>query len=230
MATLQHLLSKGRPLIVGTFHDSSGLKWLGGATKTALRQLDVLEARLDALDGLKLPKKWPLPMIATARHPGEGGIGNLAQSKRRQLLEEAIPWASAIDIELRSSKTLAPVVALAHQAGSTVILSHHDFNSTPSRAVLKKLASRAAAEGADVFKVATMLREPKDLQRLIELQLSSPGIPVVLMGMGGAGRFSRLVLSGFGSPLCYGWLGRPQVSGQWPALRLRGLLDEVLPS
>jgi 3-dehydroquinate dehydratase-1 len=230
MATLQHLLSKGRPLIVGTFHDSSGLKWLGGATKTALRQLDVLEARLDALDGLKLPKKWPLPMIATARHPGEGGIGNLAQSKRRQLLEEAIPWASAIDIELRSSKTLAPVVALAHQAGSTVILSHHDFNSTPSLAVLKKLASRAAAEGADVFKVATMLREPKDLQRLIELQLSSPGIPVVLMGMGGAGRFSRLVLSGFGSPLCYGWLGRPQVSGQWPALRLRGLLDEVLPS
>lgn len=230
MATLQHLLSKGRPLIVGTLHDSSGLKWLRGATKASLSQLDVLEARLDALDGLKLPKKWPLPVIATARHPGEGGIGNLALPKRRLLLEEVIPWASAIDIELRSAKTLAPVVARAHQAGSTVILSHHDFKSTPSLAVLKKLASRAADEGADVFKVATMLREPKDLQHLVELQMSSRGVPVVAMGMGGAGRFSRLVLSGFGSPLCYGWLGRPQISGQWPALRLRGLLDEVLPS
>ena len=230
MTTLQHLLSGGRPLIVGTLHERSGLKWIQGAKKADLRPLDVLEARLDAIVGLELPEKWPLPVIATARHPGEGGCGNLSLASRRQLLESAIPWASAVDIELRSAKTLAPVIAQAHQSGRTVILSHHDFKSTPSLAVLKKLAARAAAEGADVFKVATLLRDPKDLQRLIELQLGFPVLPVVAMGMGGAGRFSRLVLSGFGSPLCYGWLGKPQVSGQWPALRLRGLLDEVLPS
>lgn len=230
MPSLLHLLSKGRPLIVGTLHEFSGLKWIKGAKKGLLRELDVLEARLDSLGGLELPKKWSLPVIATARHPGEGGSGNLSLSMRRHLLAEAIPWASAIDVELRSAKALAPVVAEAHQHGSTVILSHHDFKSTPGIAVLRKLAARAASEGADIFKVATLLRDPRDLQRLIELQVSSPGIPVVAMGMGGAGRFSRLVLSGFGSPLCYGWLGKPQVAGQWPALRLRGLVDEVLPS
>lgn len=230
MATLQHLLSKGRPLIVGSVHEASGLKWLKRSAKGDLQALDVLEARLDMIGGLELPKKWALPVIATARHPGEGGAGNLSLSQRRRLLANALSWAAAIDIELRSAKALAPVVAEAHQSGRTVILSHHDFKGTPSLAVLKKLASRAASEGADVFKVASLLRDPKDLQRLIELQLSSPGIPVVAMGMGGAGRFSRLVLSGFGSPLCYGWLGKPQVPGQWPALRLRSLLNEVLPS
>jgi len=230
MATLQHLLSKGRPLIVGTLHEASGLRWMKKAAKRALQALDVLEARLDAVGGLELPEKWLLPVIATARHPGEGGVGNLSLSKRRQLLTEALRWAAAIDIELRSARALAPVVAEAHQSGRTGILSHHDFKGTPSLAALKKLVSRAASEGADVFKVAALLRDPKDLQRLIELQLSSPGVPVVAMGMGGAGRFSRLVLSGFGSPLCYGWLGKPQVSGQWPALRLRSLLSEVLPS
>lgn len=229
MASLQHLLSTGRPLVVGTLHEPTALKWLREATKAGLRGLDVLEARLDCLGGLDLPSRWPLPVIATARHPGEGGCGNLSLSMRRRLLGEAIPWASAIDVELRSAKALATVVAQAHQHGRSVILSHHDFKSTPSLAVLKKLAARAASEGADVFKVAALLRDPRDLQRLIELQVSSPGVPVVAMGMGGAGRFSRLVLSGFGSPLCYGWLGKPQVSGQWPALRLRGLLAEVLP-
>ena len=230
MATLQHLLSGSRSLVVGTLHEPTGLRWLKGATKAGLRGLDVLEARLDALVGMELPKKWPLPVIATARHPGEGGIGNLTQAVRRRLLEEAIPWASALDVELRSARALAPVVAQAHQHGRTVILSHHDFKNTPSLVSLKKLADRAAGEGADLFKVAAFLREPGDLRRLIELQLSATKVPVVAMGMGGAGRFSRLVLSGFGSPLCYGWLGKPQVSGQWPALRLRGLLDEVLPS
>jgi 3-dehydroquinate dehydratase-1 len=75
-----------------------------------------------------------------------------------------------------------------------------------------------------------LIREPRDLQRLIEFQSGARNLPVTAMGMGPAGRFSRIVLCGFGAPLCYGWLGNPQVSGQWPALELRGLLSGILPS
>ena len=75
-----------------------------------------------------------------------------------------------------------------------------------------------------------MLRDQRDLLRLIELQSGATRVPVTAMGMGPAGRFSRLVLSGFGAPLCYGWLGKPQVSGQWPALELAELLARVLPA
>ena len=215
---------------MGTVHEPTGLALVRRKGTLSLGGLDVLEARLDSLATAALPAAWPLPAIATARHPAEGGGGNLSVSCRRSLLEKAIPWASAVDVELRSARSLAPVIAAAHQHGRTVILSHHDFRATPSLAALKKLAARAASEGADLFKVATLLRERADLQRLIDLQLEGLPVPVAAMGMGPAGRFSRLVLSGFGSPLCYGWLGKPQVPGQWPALKLAGLLAEVLPA
>ena len=113
---------------------------------------------------------------------------------------ESIPWASGIDVELRSTRGLARVIATAHQYGRTVIVSHHDFTSTPSLSMLKKLASRASGEGADLFKVATFLRDQRDLRRLIDLQMESSAIQVSAMGMGTAGRFSRLVLAGFGAP------------------------------
>lgn len=230
--SLQLLLREGAPLVVGTLHDQAGLKFLkrAAARDSLLRGIDLLEVRLDALPLTGLPVRWPLPVIATARHPGEGGAGNLSQSSRQALLESALPWASALDIELRSAHSLAPVIAHTHQQGRTLILSHHDFKATPTLPMLKKLASQAAAHGADLFKVATLLRDRHDLQRLIDLQLSRTEIPVIAMGMGDAGQFSRIVLAGFGTPLCYGWLGSPQVPGQWPAQKLRGILGEVLPA
>ena len=235
--SLQHLLALGRPLVVGTLHDASGLKVIKAisADFEASRQqrklpLDLLEARLDSLALRGIPEIWPLPVIATARHPDEGGKGGLSPARRRNLLEEALPWASALDIELRSAREFAPVIASAHQMGRTVILSHHDFSLTPPLSDLKKLAARAADHGADLFKVATVLREQRDLLRLIEFQMGEKKVQVTTMGMGAAGRFSRIVLCGFGAPLCYGWLGKPQVPGQWPALHLAGLLAGVIPA
>ncbi len=231
--SLQHLLSLGRPLVVGTLHEPGGISLLKKTSASSGHRfkfpVDILEARLDALSTGNLPVTWSHPVIATARHPKEGGTGGLSLSSRRRLLEDALPWASALDIELRSVRELKRVIAAAHQHGRTVILSHHDFSGTPSMASLKKLAARAADHGADLFKVATQLENQRDLQRLIELQLSDTTILVTTMGMGPAGCFSRLVLCGFGAPLCYGWLGKPQISGQWPALELAALLTGILP-
>ena len=75
-----------------------------------------------------------------------------------------------------------------------------------------------------------MLRDRRDLRCLLEFQMSETPVPVTAMGMGPAGRFSRLVLSGFGAPLCYGWLGKPQIAGQWPAMELTEMLASVLPA
>jgi 3-dehydroquinate dehydratase I len=235
---LQDFLSTTRPLIVGTVHDAAGVRMVqkvqdqgaGRGIKSALGGIDLLEVRLDAVGTLRLPKTWPLRVISTARHPGEGGVGKLSVMKRRVLLEDALEWSSALDIELRSVRDLSPTVALTHQTGKTLILSHHDFASTPTLRKLQELSSKAADQGADLFKVATFLRDRGDLRRLIEFQTGNAKVPVVAMGMGPAGRFSRLVLGGFGTPLCYGWLGNPLVPGQWPALELRALLDRILPS
>jgi 3-dehydroquinate dehydratase-1 len=228
--SLQPLLGEGHSIVVGTLHEPKALALLKKQGSRLQAALDVLEARLDHVGADKLPSRWPLPVIATARHPEEGGAGNLRALERRRLLTEALPWAAAIDVELRSARALSPVIAEAHQHGRTVILSHHDFSATPTLASLRKLARRASDAGADLFKVATTLRDPDDLRRLIDFQSATLPIPVTTMGMGPAGKFSRLVLCGFGAPLCYGWLGAPQVPGQWPALELKGMLAEVLPT
>jgi 3-dehydroquinate dehydratase-1 len=49
------------------------------------------------------------------------------------------------------------------------------------------------------------------------------------MGMGPLGKVSRLVLAAAGSRLNYGYLDKPQVAGQWPALELARRLEEILP-
>ena len=227
--SIEGLISAGRPLVVGTLHERTGLQRIrrGGS---ALSGLDLLEVRLDCLDGATLPEVWPLPVIATARHPDEGGSNCLSKARRGALLQDAVFWSAAVDVELRSARALAPIIAEAHQHGRTVILSHHDFKATPTLKSLRSLAAKAAGSGADLFKVATFLRDRSDLMTLIEFQAGSSPVPVVAMGMGNAGRFSRMVLAGFGAPLCYGWLGKPQVPGQWPAAELRSLLNGVLPA
>jgi len=232
--SLHTLLASGKTRVVGTLHDASGIRSLSKINKIKMSGIDLLEARLDSLpakflDSLPLSSLKAFPMIATARHPAEGGAGDLSPAERRDLLESALNWASAIDVELRSARALAPLIATAHQHGRTVILSHHNFSLTPKLAVMKELARRASDLGADLLKIATFLDGPADLGRLIEFQSAKLQVPVTCMGMGPAGRFSRIVLSGFGAPLCYGWLGKQQVPGQWPALKLAGVLSEVLP-
>jgi 3-dehydroquinate dehydratase-1 len=47
------------------------------------------------------------------------------------------------------------------------------------------------------------------------------------MGMGPLGKISRLLLPLAGSRLVYGYIHRPQVAGQWPAMLLAERLKEV---
>ena len=52
--------------------------------------------------------------------------------------------------------------------------------------------------------------------------------PLSVMGMGPLGKASRLLFARAGSLLNYGYLGEPQVSGQWSALTLKARLEEVM--
>jgi 3-dehydroquinate dehydratase-1 len=87
---------------------------------------------------------------------------------------------------------------------------------------------RGVRAGADIVKIATHLRGPKDLAALLVLQ-GATKVPLATMGMGPLGKVSRLVLVAAGSRLNYGYLDKPQVAGQWPALELARRLEEILP-
>ena len=216
------------PLIVGTLHSPFCLKKVERDFEKLSQgeEIDFLEVRLDSLPIEKVPTHWPLPVIATARHPAEGGKNNLIISERRQLLEQSLSWCAGIDVELRSAQQLAPTIARARAGRKFVVGSFHDFKTVPSHARLRELVVRASDAGIDILKVAATINDEVGFLRLLEFQQSEKNFRVATMGMGEKfGKISRLILPMFGSALAYGWLAKPQVVGQWSAKELAELLN-----
>ena len=207
--------SNNIPRVVGVVYSLDCLKIVEQAPRIFFDNIDLLEVRLDSLPVTKLPGSWPLPVIATARHGAEGGAHHLTLAERRYLLEEALPWACAIDVELRSFKELASTLAHARKEKRFIISSFHDFNTVPSLARLERMALRAKESGADCFKVACRIKDEEGLLRLLAFQsMMSSCFPIAAMGMGEGGKLSRLLLAGLGAVLGYGWLSKPQIKGQ----------------
>ncbi len=196
---------------------------------------DLLELRVDhfaARPGrlAALAANAPRPLVLTVRHPAEGGAApGLDTAARRRLYARFLPVAAWVDVEVRSLRALAGTICEARAAGCAVVASFHDFRGLPGPARLRDAVARARDAGADVCKVAAVLRGAADLARLLDfLAAERHRLPLAVMGMGPFGRVSRPVLGAAGSVLNYGYLGRrPQVPGQWPAAVLRERIDEL---
>jgi 3-dehydroquinate dehydratase-1 len=176
---------------------------------------------------LKALPKLRVPLIVTVRHPAEGGANDLSFARRRELYGRFLPHAAFIDLELRSLEKLADVVAAARRAGVRVIASTHHFRSTPPTENLQRAIRRANAAGADICKLAARAETAGNLGRLLALLGRPQPLPLSVMGMGRFGKISRLLLAQAGSVLNYGYLDRPNASGQWEARLLKLRLAEL---
>lgn len=217
-----------RCLTVATAHTLRGLRQAAGLRSG--KGVDLVEVRLDCLAAnigalRELIEKIKIPLILTARHPREGGVGHLGARRRAGLLKEFLPLARMVDLELRSVRQLGDVIDQAGKQRAGVIISFHDFSGTPPVANLRTKVREALRAGATIVKIATTLRGPRDLASLLVLQSSSHKLAT--MGMGDLGKVSRLVLPCTGARLVYGYLDRPQVEGQWPAVKLAERLAEL---
>ena len=221
--------SKRRAQVVGVSASRSDLHF-------ALRMAsppDLFELRLDRLiDCLdELEKKISIlrvPLIITARHPGEGGANRLSIQRRRQLLHRFLPRARYVDVELRSAKGLRSVLDFARKKNIRRIISFHDFDDTPSVRALKVKARAADSLGADIFKVATRTDTPAQVERLFDFFASKDvDLAVSAMGMGKLGAVSRVVLAQLGSVFTYTSLRQPTIEGQLSIQQLRSALSAL---
>lgn len=191
------------------------------------QKVDLLEWRADCLPGLEMPVVG-LPWILTVRDPAEGGKGEFRAEARRDVLLRLLPGSDLVDIECANLRAFSDVVDRAHAAQKQVIASFHDFEKTPPAPTLSRIIRQAADHGADIVKIAVGTHTPADVAVLLGL-FDRVESPLALMGMGPLGMASRLVLAAAGSRLNYGWLHRPNVSGQWSATELRRLVGRVTP-
>ena len=192
------------------------------AAKKALRDgADILELRADTfpdasagamrtvITGLKNLGK---PVLLTIRSRKEGGVHQIPDRERAKLYTALMPLVDAVDIELGSSAILKDVVGSAKDNNKKVIISYHNFKTTPGNGRLQDIIARAREKGADIVKIAAFARSPQDLKRLASLLAGQDDLIVIAMGE--RGKASRVFFPMLGSLLTYGSVTASTAPGQ----------------
>lgn len=195
--------------------------------------IDVFEWRVDCcaantiMNGLRRIGK---PVIITARDSKEGGKRpewKLEDQEAYYL--ELIPLATFIDIEVDNAPIMTRTIALAKKERAQIILSYHNFETTPSLQFLADKYGKAMSLGAHFFKVAVKAQKPQDLERLIKFASSDDmkWTQIVPMAMGRCGKISRLIFAHAEVPFVYCSIGEAVVPGQWRASDLKKTLSRI---
>lgn len=194
----------------------------GAIRKAASLGAGLLEIRVDTFTSIepvrllasfeKLKKITELPILLTIRSTKEGGQLPLPDRQRAGLYQALIPFADLVDIELSSSGIRKNVVDFAKRSKKRVIVSHHDFESTPVDKKLSKIIKLSREAGGDIVKIASMVKSQSDLKRLAGLLCSDNGL--IVIGMGALGKPSRVFFPMLGSLITYGSVTKSTAPGQ----------------
>lgn len=231
-----------------------GLEELLSAAAQAAPLADVLEIRLDALAAesatmavKRLTTELAGPLLFTNRPRWEGGAGDVPEERRLEPLLAALEAGAAyVDIELRAGarahrqllaaadrcRTAASdaadpgreTTAIPARSGQ-LIVSWHDFDTTPESTELAEIVRRQQDSGAAIGKLVTMAHTPGQVRRVLNLLEVAEDLnfPLIAFSMGTAGLISRLATCHLGGYMTYAAAGDGQATapGQLPAVRLR---------
>ena len=136
-------------------------------------------------------------LIATCRP------GAIPDKTRESLLKAAIDGgAEWVDIEIESDEGyMRELVRYAKTHDCKVIISYHNYQSTPDKEYLERIIERSLSEGADLVKIATMANSDNDNSTLISLY--RPGRALLSIGMGELGRVTRIEALKRGAPFTF---------------------------
>ena len=199
--------------------------------------VDILEIRVDQFRKLNPDhirntildkKKAGLPLILTVRNKEEGGQKNISDIFKLNIFRENISLVDAVDIELKSP-VLSEVVKLAKKNKKTVIISWHNFISTPNDKFLKNILSRAKKNGANIVKIAARANKTEDIIRLIKFTYENKNKNLITVSLGAMGSISRLIFPKFGSLITYSYITKPSGTGQIPLEKLQEHLRLYYP-
>jgi 3-dehydroquinate dehydratase-1 len=179
-------------------------------------------AQLEAYDG-------ELPILATNRNQWFGGKARDTGRLDALFAASRFDAVAYVDIELETVRAKEWLVGEFRGNDVDLVVSHHDFDATPERAVLTAIIEQCADYG-DVAKVATY---PQDLSDTLTLlgalfEATQAGIDAAGIAMGELGSHTRVVGHVYGSKLGYAPLADDEseyAPGQLPLRTLRALVD-----
>lgn len=196
---------------------------------------DLAEWRIDWFDGVDDPAQvqeaahalrevlGEIPLLMTFRTLEEGGQRSISADEYISLyaLASETHLADAIDVELfRGQEQVAAIVSQAHAHQKKVVLSNHNFTSTPPQDEIVARLQRAQELGGDILKIAVMPQSAQDVLTLLSATEQAHRLcsqPLITMSMGQLGAISRIAGETFGSAVTFGAAGAASAPGQLAA-------------
>ncbi len=195
--------------------------------QAAIEPFDFVEVRLDGMDlssdeieRLLDAKK---EIIVTMR-----SLGNDDELRERVLTTAIDFGAHYVDLELESDLALHERICKAASLNKTkIIISHHDYDKIPDSAALKSLVDSCFIAGADIAKIACRVNTPRDAARLLGLLDATR--PIIPIGMGHAGRITRVAALSLGAPFSYACseAGEKTAPGQIEFSAMKKLIEDI---
>jgi 3-dehydroquinate dehydratase-1 len=225
------LLKKSSPLLVASL-DGDDLPFLLEEART--ERADIVEIRLDVWGNFfreemqdkmaRFKAKIGIPMLVSFRG------GHPFPAWWQPAHWRALAHADLLDIEWNPKYPWREILQNVKKANLGLIISHHDYQATPSEKNLIRIVRAAFGKKADIVKVATRVKTEADIRTLLSLiGRFAPKKLMTVMGMGPLGNLSRLVGPLFHTSLLYGYIGTPTASGQLPYRELQERIRVLYP-
>lgn len=173
------------------------------------------------------------PMIFTFRRFEEGGKIETTIRYYKEVLQMAAEggFAEILDVERAVVEDDAALIPMLKEFGVHIILSQHDFNSTPTQPEIVKTFLLMQRMGADIIKVAYMPNSKKDVLALInateEMTSNYSSCPVVAISMGHLGMITRILGEFTESAISFASITRASAPGQVNIDNLKTVLDVI---
>uniref|UniRef100_A0A0E0FLP3 Shikimate dehydrogenase n=1 Tax=Oryza nivara TaxID=4536 RepID=A0A0E0FLP3_ORYNI len=190
------------------------------AAAAAAAGADLVEIRLDFIGSKFRPREdlprllrgCPLPAIVTYRPNWEGGQYEGDDATRFEALRLAMELGvNYVDIELKVADKFISFIYGSKPEKCKLIVSAHNYESTPSCEELADLVARIQAVGADIVKIATTANDIVDVSQMFQVMVHCQ-VPMIGLVMGEKGLMSRVLSPKFGGYLTFGSLDATKVS------------------
>lgn len=184
----------------------------------------------------KLQDKFKdLILLFTIRSYGEGGEKLSFETPSISEINTFIVenrLADMVDVELFSGEDICKKLAsLGKEKGVHIIMSNHDFKTTPSVETMVERLRAMQTYGADIAKIAVM---PETSNHVIDLLKTTAVMrdeydetPVVAISMGRLGAISRIAGEVFGSAITFATVGEASAPGQLTAKEVNAFLNSL---
>jgi 3-dehydroquinate dehydratase I len=195
---------------------------------------DYVEIRFDFLnlsdleEALSIANAVNKKAVYTLRSPEQGGQFKGNTFERITWLEKlSSSKPMLLDVELYTIKCNNNLADYLKENNTSVLISWHDFEKTPSNAQLTNLLYEMRKYSQNV-KVVTTAQKTEDSLGLLELYENTLGINLIAFAMGEAGVLSRLLCVIIGNaPFTYASLEKAIAPGQLTIKQMRKLYDRI---